>query len=209
MNTIPSFVQNSEDDNHCVNAVFRMVAIELLGRDFTWEEIDKLTKAVPGKGTWTFIGEMEFAKLGLKIKNIEPVDYEKLFDLGAEYLTTIMGKDASDYYLKNSNIASVLKYVPEYLKYVDHESKRATVSEITNYLKEGKLIGAEVNSRILNHKDGFMLHFVLLYDFDGENIILHDPGLPPIKSRKVSLEEFNRCFNYKGANGGIIVFSKN
>lgn len=192
---------------HCVNAVFRMVYKHFFGKDFTWEEIDKLTKAIQGKATWTFIGEMEFAKKGLKVKNIEPVDYEKLHRDGVDYLTQIVGKDTADYYLKKSNIGSVIKYIPEYLKNVVHETRRATVEEIVQLLKVGNLIDAEVNSRILNHKPGFSLHFVLLYGFDGKHIILHDPGLPPIRSRKISLEEFDKCFNFKGANGGITVFS--
>ena len=208
MKKIP-FVSNSKDDMHCVNAVFRMVSKYYLNRDFTWEELDKLTHAIPRKATWTFIGEMEFAKMGLKVTNVEPVDYKKLYQKGVKYLSTIMGEDTYNYYLKKSNIVSVIKFIPEYLKNVKHETRRATVDEIVKLLKDGNLIGAEVNSRILNHKDGFSLHFVLLYDFDGKNIILHDPGLPPIKARKVSLEEFDKCFNFKGANGGIIIFSKN
>ncbi|OGK24764.1 hypothetical protein A3A46_03665 [Candidatus Roizmanbacteria bacterium RIFCSPLOWO2_01_FULL_37_13] len=208
MKKAPPFVQNSEDDMHCVNAVFRMVSKHFLNRDFTWGELDKLTHAIQGKATWTFIGEMEFAKMGLKVTNIEPVDYKKLYKEGVNYLTTIMGKDTSDYYLEKSNISSVVKYIPEYLKYVKHEIRRAKIAEIVKLLKEGDLIGAEVNSRILNHKPGFSLHFVLLYDFDGKYIILHDQGLPPIKARKVSLEEFDKCFNFEGANGGITIFAR-
>lgn len=205
----PAFVSNSADDMHCVNAVFRMVAKHFLNQDFTWEELDKLTYAIPDKATWTFMGEMEFAKRGLKVRNIEPIDYKKLYEKGASYLTTILGKDTADYYLNKSNIGSIIKYIPEYLKIVKHETRRAMLQEIIASLQAGALIGAEVNSRILNHKDGFSLHFVLLYDFDGTNIILHDPGLPPIKARKVTLKEFDACFNFKGANGEIVFFSKN
>lgn len=208
MQKTPPFIPNSKDDMHCVNAVFRMVYKYYIGKDFTWKELDKLTKTIPGKATWTFIGEMEFAKRGIEVTNIEPVDYEQLYQEGVTYLTNIVGKDTADYYLQKSNIASVLKYIPEYLSYVHHETRRATIDEIINLLKAGNLIGAEVNSTILNDKPGFSLHFVLLYDFDGKHIILHDPGLPPIKARHVSLKEFDQCFNFPGANGGITIFRK-
>ena len=59
-----------------------------------------------------------------------------------------------------------------------------------------------------NNKQGFDLHLVLIYDYDGVNLILHDPGLPPIKSRRVTIDEFKKCFNYPGANCGITIFSK-
>lgn len=193
---------------HCVNAVFRMVHQYFFGKDLSWKEVDKLTKAIPGKATWTFIGEMEFAKKGLSVINIEPVDYIKLYKEKMSYLTKIVGKETGDYYIKKSNIASVIKYIPEYLKTVKHETRRAEISEIISYLKQGALIGVEVNSRILNNKPGFSLHFVLLYNFDSKNLILHDPGFPEMESRKITIEEFDKCFNFKGANGGITVFQK-
>jgi hypothetical protein len=208
MDKVPPFVQNSEDDLRCVNAVFRMISQELLGRDFDWEEIDALTKAVSGKATWTLVGETEFAKMGLKVKNIEPINYERLYADGLFYFDSGLGKGVRDYILNKTNIASVIKYIPEFLKYVPHETRRAGIDEIVEYLQEGKLVAAEVNSRILNKKSGLSLHFVLLYDFDGEHIHLHDPGLPPIKGRKVSREEFTACFDYEGANGEVAVFSR-
>jgi len=103
----------------------------------------------------------------------------------------------------------VLSCIPEYLKTVKHETRRASLEEIIGFLKRGALVGAEVNSRILNQKEGFDLHFVLLYDFDGKNFIVHDPGFPPIKSRKVDIKEFNQCFNFEGANGEVVVFKTN
>lgn len=202
------FVANHEDDIHCVNAVFRMVHQYFFGKDLSWEEIDRLTKAIPGKGTWTFVGEMEFAKKGLQITNIETTDYGKLQEQGVEHLKTIVGEESFKYYLERTNIASVLKFIPEYLKWVKHETREAEIKEIVKFLKEGCLVGAEINSRILNKKEGFSLHYVLLYDFDGKNIILHDPGFPPIEARKVSLEEFERCFCFPGASRSITVFRK-
>lgn len=207
MKQVP-FVANSEDNMHCVNAVFRMVHRFYFHKDLSWRQIDTLTKAVPGKATWTFIGEMEFAKKGLKVINIEPIDYEKLFKEGVGYFKKVLGKDTAEYYLKKTNIETVFQFIPEYLSIIKHETRRPSTDEIIGYLKHGSLIGVEVNSRILNHRPGFELHFILLYDFDGRDIIFHDPGLPPIKARKITLDEFNACFNYKGANAGMTVFSK-
>ncbi len=174
--------------------------------DLNWEEIDKLTKAIPGEATWTFVGEMEFAKKGLDVRNIEPVDYERLFKEGVAYLSEVVGKQNAEYYFNKSNIDSVIQYIPEYLKYVNHETRKSSLAEIIELLQQGYLIGAEVNSSILNKRDGFDLHFVLIYDADKEHIILHDPGLPPIESRKVSFREFDACFAYPGANQGITTF---
>jgi len=205
--TIP-FVANHKDNIHCVNAVFRMVHHYFFGKDLSWKKIDTLTKTISEKATWTFIGEMEFAKKGLNVLNIEPVDYKKLYEEGIGYLKKVVGEETANYYRDKSNITSVLRYIPEYLQCVRHETRRASIKEIIRFLKTGCLVGAEVNSGILNRKAGFDLHFVLLYDVVGKHIILHDPGLPPIQSRKVTIKEFENCFHYPGANGGITVFCR-
>ena len=208
MNKIPPFVSNSEDGMHCVNAVFRMIAQDLLGRDYSWEEIDALSHAEPPKGTWSFPLETTFTKMGVHVKNIEPVDYAKLYEGGLEYFKTIVGKDDFEWTATKSNLISVLHLIPEFIETVEHETRRATMAEIVQWLQEGKLIAAQINSSILNSKPGTSLHFVLLYDFDGENLHLHDPGLPPIESRKVPLQEFEKAFAYEGANGETTLFWK-
>ncbi len=206
MNKI-KFVENSPDNMHCVNAVFRMVYQYFFAKDLTWEEIDTLTKAIPGKATWTFIGEMEFAKLGLEVINIEPLDYKLLFEKGIDYLKGTCGENTAEYYINKSNIEAVIKYIPDYLKIVKHETRRATIAELIEYLEKGALIGVELNSRILNKRDGFSLHFVLLYGFDDKGFYINDPGLPPIEARYVTFEEFDTAFNFEGANGGVVVFN--
>lgn len=185
-----------------------MIAQELLGRDYTWEEIDAIAHSVPGKATWTFPLESAFVKKGLHVKNIEPVDYAKLHSGGLDYFKTIVGKDSFEYTANKSNLESVLHLIPEFIDTVEHETRRASIEEIIDYLKEGKLVACSINARILNNKPGLSLHFVLLYDFDGENIILHDPGLPAIPSRKVSPADFEKAFAFDGANGETTLFWK-
>ncbi len=208
MKKIP-FVANAPDDMHCVNAVFRMVHMYFFETDLSWEEIDKPTKTESNLATWTFIGEMEFAKKGLKVTNIEPLDYEQLYNQGVSYLNEILGKETAEYYLTKSNIASVLKFIPDYLKIVRHETRRVSLEEIKKLLDRKALIGAEINSRILNRRKGFSLHFVLIYDYDAEGYWIHDTGEPPVEARHVTFAEFNQAFNFPGANGGITIFEKN
>ena len=208
MNSVPPFVANTEDGMHCVNAVFRMVAQHLLGRDYTWEEIDALSHASPPKATWTFPVETAFAKMGLHVRNIEPIDYDRLHKEGLPYLKGLVGPDTYDYFANKSNVESVLHLIPEFIATVEHETRRAEMQEILKWLQEGKLVAAELNSRILNNREGLSLHFVLLYDYDGENILLHDPGLPPLESRKVSVADFEKAFSYPGANGETTLFWK-
>lgn len=208
MNSIP-FVENHPDDMHCVSAVFRMIHQYYFGYDLSWGQIDELMKATAGKATWTFVGETEFAKKGLAVKNIEPLDYEKLHMEGMEYLKSIMNEDVYRYHQTKSNIQSVIPHIPAYLKHVTHETRKTLTKELIGELKKGNLVAVEVNARILNDLPGFNLHMVLLYGYDGKHIFLHDPGLPPRKARKVSVKKFEQCFNFMGANGAVTIFSGN
>ena len=205
MRKVP-FVANSKDNMHCCPAVFRMVSGYYLGDKLSWKKIDEIMKSVPRKGTWTFPGLTYLAKKGLRVKNIEPVDYKKLYKEGPKYLYKVVGKDTADWYLQKSNIKDVISYIPEFLENVEQETRRGTVEEILEILKTGALVGIEVNSRILNKRSGFNLHFILLYDFNGKNITLHDPGLPGIKARKISIKDLRNAFNFPGSNGGITIF---
>lgn len=208
MNKKVPFVANSKDRMHCVPAVFRMLNQYYFGEDFTWEEIDEILKVKKGKGTWTLPGLTKLSKKGLEILIIEATDYKELYKDGPDYLTKFYGKDTADYYLKNSNFKSVIPLIPEFLKNVEQINREATIEDIVKYLNQGSLIGVDINPRILNNKDGFSLHHVLIYDFDGDSFFLHDPGPPPKKSRKVMIEDFKKAFAYPGANLAIAVFRK-
>ena len=206
MNAIPPFVANSDDDMHCVNAVFCMVLRHYTDKDMSWEEVDTVTKSIPGHGTWTICGDIELAKHGIHVTNIEPVDYATLHKEGETYLRRVFGEDTANYYLKRSNISSVIADIPEFLRTVHHETRRIQTDEIISMLSKGACIGATINSSILNRKSGFALHYILLYDFDGTYFYLHDPGLPPMPSRKITVQEFESSFIYPGGNGGVEIF---
>lgn len=202
------FVANSDDDMHCVPAVFRMLNQHFFDEDLSWKEIDEVLKVIPNKGVWTFLGQLYLAKKGLDIINIEPIDFEKLIVEGMDYLYEVVGEKTADYYINNSNLFSVLDDLPEYLEHIRHETRRSSVNEIKKYLRESKLVTAEVDSGVLNGHDNFCLHMVLIIGFENNHFIIHDPGLPPLPARKVTEKELERAFAYDGANQGISVFSK-
>lgn len=192
----------------CVQAVYRMVLKYFLDIDCTWNQIDAMAKAVPGKGTWTFPLNTAVTKLGIRATNIEITDYTQLYKKGVGYLHEVNGEKSAAYYIEKSNIASVIPYIPEFLNTVTHLSRKGTIDDILQALREGKLVCAEVNASILNHSDGHSLHSILLYDTDDKNITFHDPGLPPKPGRTVSIEKFMNSFAYPGAGQEIDIFEK-
>lgn len=209
MNPVPPFIPNSEDDVHCVAAVYRMIFKHYLNKDYSWNEIDTIAKATPGKGMWTVNLAIAAAKAGIRVNNIELTDYTKLYEGRSKYLKKTFGEKTATYYVEQSNILNIIDDIPEFIHLVPHESRKATLKDIVTHLQEGKLVAAEVNAGILNTHGKFNLHAVLLYDTDGSIFTFHDPGLPPIPSRRITLRDFEQCFAYPGASQGIDIFSKN
>lgn len=208
MNQIPPYVGNSDDDMHCVTAVYRMLYLHFFDEEYSWEQIEDIACATPGKGTWTFVADTALARRGIAVTNIEPVDYKALHDQGPKYLRGLYGDDMANYYIERSNIANVIKYIPDFLKVVHHETRKSNTREVCKLVKQGKLVGVEVNSSILNKQKGFNLHFVLVYDCTKTHVIFHDPGLPPIPSRKVTIAAFRKCFEHAGGSCSAHVYEK-
>ncbi len=200
------FASNTPDGMRCVPAVYKMLYKYFLDEDLSWEDLDKLMKVIPRKGVWTFTALTDLAKRGVKIRHIEPVDYEKLHDQGVDYLYEVVGKETADYYVNKSNIASIIPEIPEFLKFVKTEIRKADIKEVIQALKENKLVSMEIDACRLNNTKGFSLHYVLVFGLDGNEVILHDPGLPALESRKVNIEELNHAFNFKGAGQSINIY---
>ena len=204
----PPFIANSNDDMHCVTAVYRMLYLYFFQEEYSWEQIEDLAQATPGKGTWTFVADTALANRGVHITNIEPVDYEALYTQGPKYLRTLYGDKMADYYLERSNIADVIKYIPDFLQVVRHKTRKSTTAEVLRFVHQGKLVGVEINSSILNKTKGFSLHFVLIYDCTKTHVIFHDPGLPAIPSRKITINRFKKCFEHAGGSSSAHVYEK-
>lgn len=201
-----SFVSNTSDGMRCVPAVFKMLYKYFLDEDLSWEDLDKLMKVIPGKGVWTFTALTDLAKRGVKIKHIEPVDYQKLFDQGVDYLYEVVGRETADYYINKSNIASIISEIPEFMKQVKVDIRKADIDEVISALKENKIVSMEIDACRLNDTKGFSLHYVLAFGLEDDHVVLHDPGLPATESRRVSIEKLNQAFSFEGAGQSINIY---
>lgn len=203
------FYPNHPDGMHCSQAVFRSLFHYFFGEELSWEQIDKMTKTVPGKGSWTMAAEIELARRGVEVINIEPFDYARFSGEGVAYLKSKFSTNTVNYYLEKSNLLSVQGDIPKFLRMVQHETRRARVCDIDSMLDKGYLIGAEINARILNNKPGFSLHYVLLQGRENNTYMINDPGGgsdPPMENRKVSKDDFILALGGEGANGEVTGF---
>jgi len=191
---------------HCSQAVFRAVFKYFFDEELSWEKIDEITKTIPGRGSWTMAVYIELAKRGIEIINFEPFDYQRFEKEGIEYLKSNFSEETVKWYLEHSNLMSVQNLVPEFLNLVHHETRKATIEDIDRLLSDGYILGAEINSRVLNKKPGFSLHYVLIQKGTGNEYTINDPGggsAPALENRIVSKIEFMEALGKDGSNGEV------
>ena len=118
------FFANTEDGTHCVQASFRIILKYFLPeRDFTWTELDELSKKEKGKGTWWFPFLAEIQKLGLDIIDVSRFDLKKFYKEGEVYLRAAHDSEVANWMFDKSNLMQVRQYIPLFLKTVDFQNR--------------------------------------------------------------------------------------
>ena len=199
------------DETHCVQAVFRMVLKYFTWKEYSWEELDRMSHKVKDKGTWLFPALIEFAKLGIEIENVESFNYQKFYEEGEPYVRKYYRPVVANWYTKGSNLLDVKGFIPEYLKTVKNTIGSATIDDIEKYLTDGWLVACDVNAGVLVGEKGYDSHLVLVVGFDRGNLYLNDPYLPEesYKDRKVSKRLFQKAWSSAGeGTEGLTAFRK-
>lgn len=197
------------DNNHCVTAVFKSLFEYYCDEKYSWEQLDKLGRAVENKGTWTAPYHLQLAKNGVNVKIIEPFDYQALVKDGLEYLKTL-GK-AGEYYINRSNWHEVLPLIDEFLEKVEHEKRKAHIEEIDQYLRTKHLVAIELNSRAINNIEGFVLHYVLVKSKENDDYVINDPGGVTVKgadNRRVDRKTLIKAIGGQYAQHEVAIFNK-
>lgn len=169
---------NNEANDRCAAAMFQSLYLYFLGRELSLTDVDKLTKNIPTKGTWAFPAYTELAKNGIEAINIENFDYKKYYEEGDEYIINNFDTKTIELILEKTNLPILRDDIKEFLIYVKHETRKPTKEDVERLLEDGFILSASVNSRVLNDKEGFSPHNVIIVGMDNENYIVNDPGLP-------------------------------
>jgi hypothetical protein len=197
MKKAPPFYPNTADDTHCYQAALRMVLKHFKPEEeYTWEELEKLTAKVEGLWTWPTQGLINLYSMGFEVIDVDDFNIEQFIEQGGEYLIKKYGKEVGELQINHSDIAQEQRIFSEYLELKIHQERLPTLEEIKRYLDEDFLVGCNVNAYMLENEEGYAGHFVVLYDYDKEGFLLHDPGLPPQPERKISFEQFCKAWEY-------------
>lgn len=206
---IPLFCPNTPDNTHCFQACIKMLLKEYFpSEEYSWNELEQKTAKVEGLWTWPMAGLLWLSQKEIEVKVIWKFKFESFIQQGGDYLIERYGERVGNEQIAHSNIEQERHYASEFIKNSEIENRVATNGDIERLLDEGYLLICNIDLGVLNNVDKFLGHFVLIYGYDDENYLMHDPGLPPRESRKVKKDLFNKSWGYSADSESVMAFRK-
>lgn len=203
------FYSNTPDNLHCFQAVFKMVLKYFKpDKEFTWEELDKITAKVEGLWTWPTAGLLWLHSNGFEVKTIDPFDNNEFIKHKGQYLIDLMGEEVGRAQIENSDIDQEVRHTKIFVRTIQPEERIPNIDDIKELLQKGYLVICNINPYVLNDKTGYSGHFVLIKGLEGETFFLHDPGLPAYENRQVAIEKFEQAWAYPDKNAKNIMALK-
>lgn len=197
MDTTIPFYSNTPDNTHCFQAAIRMVLKHFYpNEEYSWEQLETITGKKEGLWTWNMAGMIWMQHKGFNVLDIEMFDYNLFIETGEQYLLDFFGKEAGEEQIRNSDVRQERKYAQQFVTVVEVEKRIPGTTDIIQLLDKGYLLIICLNQNTLNNKGGYVGHFVVVKGYDNNQLIFHDPGLPPYENRKESFELFEKAWGY-------------
>lgn len=173
-----------------------MVLTFFSGKEWPFETLDKISGKLSGKWTWPTLSMLWFLENGYEIKLIEEFDYLEFGKKGKGYLVEKCGADVADAQEKNSDLAREQKLALEFHQKGKIEFRIPAWEDLQNLLADGYLLILNVNAALMHGQKGYSGHFVVPVAVTDNEIILHDPGLPPTPSLTIGRDVFEAAWGY-------------
>src|SRR5689334_14996156 len=110
------FYENT-DDTHCYQAVLRMVLKYYWpDKDFTWEELEKITAKAEGLWTWPTAGMLWLHDNGFEVHDVETFDYAKFIEKSGDYLIELVGERVGKEQIAHSNLDQEVQYAKQIVR---------------------------------------------------------------------------------------------
>jgi hypothetical protein len=189
------FIENTGDALHCQQAAYMMILKYFKpGFEVDWDEWSKITGFEEGKGTWATASLLWFHDQGFAVSHIELFDWSEFARTGNDYMIKKFGEEVGQWSIDHSNIPLEQARGKQFAALGIDEQHVPTIDDIKQFLTDGYLVRALINSHRLNGQDGYFGHAVVVTGFDDNNLILHNPGPPPAASQKVSFADFEAAW---------------
>ena len=201
------FYKNDKTGLQCYQVAMEVPLKHFLNKDFTLDDLDKLTGRKGAFCTYTAQVAPALYDLGLDVKYYSPVDPSPQLG-GEKYIREHFGKEAEEY-LRLTDMDAMMGAVRNLLKYDIFEKKKLSLEEICEHIANGHVVIALIDYyKLIGKEGGYQGHVVVLTGFDKENIDLHQPGPgSPQANMKVTKERFMDSWNALGTDNDLIIVS--
>ena len=198
------FFEN-HDGNQCMQVTMKIVLKHFLDKDFSLEELDKLTGRKKGFWTWTSQIVPVLYDLGLEVKYYSKTDLEPFLE-GETFIRRHFGKDAEKI-LKYADLPVVMNSIRKSLKYRLFEKKVLSINDIESHIQDRHVPLVLIDhNKIIGKNDFYQGHFVVVTGFDEENIYYHESGpTSPQANRKVKKGIFSEAMNANGTDNDVVI----
>ncbi len=193
------FCSNADDNMHCYQSCYKMLYDFLNKTNITMEQAEKDTGFIKDMATWQYRGIVKLAKCGLDVLQMDDFLVDDFILNPEKALNKMYGENTTliNYILNDSDVDEAISSMKEYKQTENIKDivKRPEISDAIDLLEQGYFLIVLVNSRALTGREGYMGHFVILDNVEGDVVTLHNPGLPPKYNQKVSLDVFKKSWN--------------
>ena len=191
------FYPNTGDGTHCFQAAMRMALAALVPeREFSYEELDRISQKLPGRWTWPTAAMNWMIEGGLEIKLIEDFDYGDFAARGGDYLIERYGEEVGRAQMEHSDVEFERGISREFAAHAPVERRPAEIRDIKAEIDRGAVVIVNLNAAPLYGREGYSGHFVVVLDVADDRVRLHDPGMPPAPDREVTLDRFISAWGY-------------
>lgn len=199
------FYTNTNDGNQCYQVCMQAVLDYYLGKKYSVEELDKLTKRKTGMWTWTTQIVPVLYDLGLEVKYYSK-DNPELFSGGEKAIRDYFGQDAEKI-LEHTNVPVMIESIKNCQKYNLFEERVLPFKEIEDHISQNHVVLALIDWNIVAEKeDLFEGHMVVVTGFDESNVYYHESGpVNPQPNKKVSKKLFVRAWNEPSTGNDLVI----
>jgi hypothetical protein len=187
MKPVP-FYANRADNMSCMLASIRSALEYFTDKQYTWEQLEDMTGYKPNTAAWTVKVWVELARQGFAIRMIEKFDYRRYQAERRAYLEQVFSDQKLAWQEEHTHLLQIAPLLPDFLQTVQQEMRSPQLADIDAMLAEGYLVTVQLNSRVLDGREGFAGHMILVHGKDGDEYIAHDPGLPPKENSRITSE---------------------
>ena len=202
---IPFYTNNSGDGNQCYQVAMQSVLKHFLGKEFSLEELDKLTRRKEGKWTATAQIVPVLYDLGLNVRIYSKTDLEPAL-AGESYLKEMFGKDYEKV-VKFIDVGVFVDSIKHLMKYKLFEKRVLDIGEIEDHIRKGHVLLVPVDWSIILGRNGpYQGHFGVVTGFDEKSIYFHNSGPKnPQPNMRVPKHVFIKAWSANGTDNDVLV----